>query len=178
MAQARVCGKVNACETLPMDTPNSETPDNRNWIRRYASELTLCIEGFVAIGAIAVVALGLWQFNEQWKIENANQARAGYRTFLQTSLANPTYSRPDILGRPFTDAEYEQYFWYVTLMVQSFEEIFAHVPNEPRWEHVAREQFRLHCGFFSGDEYIPELYSDRFNTILQSVLDEQPEGAC
>lgn len=153
-------------------------PETTNWIRRHAAELTLCVEGFVAMGAIAVFGLGLWQFSEQWKIENANQAREGYRTFLQTSLANPNYSRPDILGRPYTDAEYEQYFWYVTLMVQSFEEIFAHVPNEPRWEFIAREQFRVHCGFFRSDEFIPELYSDEFKSILEGVLNSLAEDEC
>lgn len=153
-------------------------PHKPNWIRRHAAELTLCVEGFVAVGAVAVFCLGLWQFNEQWKIENANQAREGYRNFLQTSLVQPNYSRPDILGRPYTDAEYEQYFWYVTLMVQSFEEIFAHVPNEPRWEYVAREQFRVHCGFFRGDDFIPELYSDTFRSILEDVLTNLPDDQC
>ena len=82
------------------------------------------------------------------------------------------------MGRPFSALEYEQYFWYVHLMAQTFEDVFRFFPAAENWRWTAEEQFRLHCGFFRGDDYKPELYSPLFQEIVTGVLADIPEKDC
>ncbi|MGI9365565.1 MAG: hypothetical protein ACR2O8_10315 [Rhizobiaceae bacterium] len=148
------------------------------WLRK--NYVPIDAIGIIVAGVIAAFAAGAAyvQFTSQWRLENAIAAKGAYREFLKLSLQYPQFSRPDLLGRKFTPTEYEQYFWYVNVMSQTFEEVFAFVPEVDNWNWIAREQFRLHCGFFHGGEYLPELYSSRFQSVVSEVLAKYPEKDC
>lgn len=130
--------------------------------------------------SLAVVAglVAFWQFNEQWRIENERGARAAYREFLVISMNNPELSRPDLLDHDATPTEYERYFWYVNLMSQTFEEVFAHVPEVDAWVSIAELQIAYHCGFYLGEDYDPALYSARFQETVTRIVAEDPLGFC
>lgn len=74
--------------------------------------------------------------------------------------------------------ENERYFWYVSLMSQAFEEVFAHVPEVDAWVAIAEIQIAFHCGFYLGDDYDPSLYSARFRGTVDRIIDEDPLGVC
>lgn len=94
------------------------------------------------------------------------------------SMNNPEVSRPDLLERDATPIENERYFWYVNLMNQTFEEVFAHVPEIDAWVNIAEIQIAFHCGFYLGDDFDPALYSQRFRETVQRIIEEDPLGYC
>lgn len=159
-------------------TERSETAPRQGWLARDRN----AIASFADLTRIALaVAAGLvafWQFNEQWRIENERGARAAYRDFLVISMNNPEMSRPDLLDHDATPLEYERYFWYVNLMSQTFEEVFAHVPEVEAWVAIAEIQIAYHCGFYLGDDYDPALYSLRFRETVDRIIEEDPLGFC
>ena len=148
------------------------------WLKRYYVPIDALGVIFAAI-LTAIAAAGAYvQFTAQWHLENVAAAKSAYNDFMKLSLDNPMLSRPDLVDREFTALEYEKYFWYANIMSQTFERVFQYAPDQEQWNWIAREQFRLHCGFYSGDDYDPELYSERFRELVASTLADIPDSEC
>lgn len=158
--------------------PDSDTKSRKGWLTRERSGIASFSDLSRILLAIVAGLVAFWQFNEQWRIENERGARAAYREFLVISMNNPEMSRPDLLEHDATPLEYERYFWYVNLMSQTFEEVFAHVPEVDAWVAIAEIQIAFHCAFYLGDDYDPALYSDRFQDTVARISEEDPLGFC
>lgn len=131
-----------------------------------------------AILAIIAFIVAFWQLNAQWQIQNEQAAREGFRDLLKVSMDRPHLSHPDLLDREYNDLEAEQYFWYMTLMNETFEQVLAHVPSVEAWIDLAYVQIDLHCIFYYSDEYIPELYSKEFQDLVDEVKADLPLKDC
>lgn len=169
----RPCGAPGGC----IVTFESES-QNSGWLVRKSTQISSFSDLSRILLTLAAGFIAFWQVNAQWQVENERAARLAFREFLTVSMNNPAYSRPDLLERPFTSLEYEQYFWYVNFMSQTFEEVFAYVPEVDAWVDLAETQIALHCAFFDSDEYVPELYSQRFQDTVARIIAENPMGAC
>ena len=133
------------------------------------------------LGIVLTITAGIvayWQFNTQWQLENERGAKAAFREYLKISLDHPHLARPDPENRPLNAQEQEQYFWYISLMNETFEEVFAHVPDLEAWTDLAEVQIGAHCAFFQGADYVPALYSERFQNLVIQTLGTNPLGAC
>ena len=54
----------------------------------------------------------------------------------------------------------------------------AHVPAVEAWIDLAKVQMDLHCVFYYSDEYIPELYTKKFQNLVAEVLKDLPLDVC
>lgn len=158
--------------------PDSDTKSRKGWLTRERNGIASFADLSRILLAVIAGLVAFWQFNQQWRIENERGARAAYREFLIISMNNPELSRPDLLDQDATPIENERYFWYVNLMSQTFEEVFAHVPEVDAWVAIAEIQIAFHCGFYLGDDYDPLLYSTRFRDTVDRIIDEDPLGFC
>ena len=122
--------------------------------------------------AIGAGVIAYWQVTEQWAAQNEQAARSPYRDFLQISMDNPNLSRGLFDDVTYSMLEEEQYFWYVTLMTETFEQVLAHVPNIDSWIDLVQQQVDMHCAFYSSEDFVPDLYS----LHLQEIVDETLSG--
>ena len=159
-------------------TDTVTTPPRTGWLTRERNGIASFADLTRILLAVIAGLVAFWQFNQQWQIENERGARAAYREFLVISMNNPEVSRPDLLVRDATPIENERYFWYINLMNQTFEEIFAHVPEIDAWVNIAEIQIAFHCGFYLGDDFDPALYSQRFRETVQRIIEDDPLGYC
>ena len=121
----------------------------------------------ITIGAF-IIAYG--QYVTQSQIENERQAKQAYYDFMEISMNNPLYSKPGLRDGPMTDLEYEGMYWYMQIMSQTLEQVFEFVPDEDSWNYNALLQFRLHCGYFVSENYVPEVHSEHFQSLVEEAL--------
>jgi len=122
--------------------------------------------------AVLAGAIAYWQVTQQWSAQNEQAARMAYRDFLKVSMDNPKLSAGFEANGDFTVLDEEQYFWYATLMTETFEEVLAHVPNIDSWIDLVKIQVDMHCGFYVSDNFVPELYSVKLQDTVSEVLEE------
>lgn len=127
---------------------------------------------FQIILAIGAGAIAYWQVTEQWAAQNEQAARNAYRDFLKVSMENPTLSGGDFGDFQHTDIESEKYFWYATLMTETFEQVLAHVPNIESWIDLVKVQVDMHCTFYNSGDFVAELYSLELQNIVEGVISE------
>ena len=126
---------------------------------------------FVKTGlAILAGVMTIVQFRDQWTKQNLSNARSSYLAFLNLSLQNPDLANPVLTPDEMDDDQYEIYFWYVNIMNQTFEEVLAVVDVNPAWEFTVKDQIAIHCLFYEGPDYQPELYSSRLQALVENVL--------
>jgi len=148
-----------------------------NWLRRH--NVPIDTLGVITATSLTTTALivAYFQYSTQWQIEHERQAKAAYYDFMEISMENPLYSKPDLRAEALTALEYEGYYWYMQIMSQTFEQVFRFVPDQQNWNATAVLQFRLHCGFFTGDDYAAELHSEHFQSLVQQAIREEREWA-
>jgi len=147
------------------------------WFKKYHIPIDTMggiIATAITVGAF-VIAYG--QYVTQSKIENERQAKQAYYDFMEISMNNPLYSKPGLRDEPLTDLEYEGFYWYMQIMSQTLEQVFEFVPDEESWNYNALLQFRLHCGYFLSEDYVPEVHSERFQDLVEEALDLEEEWA-
>ena len=160
-----------------MTQPSTAEP-KPSWLVRRSIEITAVLDMVRVTLMVGAILLASEQISSQWRIQNEQDARAAFRDYLRISMENPKYSHPDLLERDFDDVEAEEYFWYVQLMSQTFEEVFAHVPEVDAWIDLAEVQLTLHCRFFASENYVADLYSAQFQETIAKILAEQKPGYC
>jgi hypothetical protein len=143
------------------------------WLKRHNTPIDTM--GVIIATALTMTALfvAYIQYSTQWSIEHERQAKSAYYDFMKISMENPLYSKPDLRGTDLTALEYEGYYWYIQIMSQTFEQVFRFVPEQKNWNATAVLQFRLHCGYFAGDEYLAELHTQRFQSLVQEAIVEE-----
>ena len=125
--------------------------------------------------AVSAGVIAYWQVTEQWAVQNEQAARDAYKDFLKISMDHPTLSGGYLSDYEYTEQDDEQYFWYVTLMTETFEQVLAYVPNIDAWIDLLELQVDIHCEYYSSDGFQPQLYSQRLQEVVDKVL---AQGDC
>ncbi|MAV48141.1 MAG: hypothetical protein CBC49_009050 [Alphaproteobacteria bacterium TMED89] len=125
--------------------------------------------------AISAGVIAYWQVTEQWAVQNEQAARDAFKDFLKISMDNPAISGGLLSDYEYTEQDDERYFWYVTLMTETFEQVLAYVPNVQAWIDLLELQVDIHCEFYASEGFQPELYSTRLQTVVDKVL---AQGEC
>lgn len=147
------------------------------WLKRHHIPIDTMggsIAAGITIGAF-VIAYG--QYVTQSRIESERQAKQSYYNFMEISMNNPLYSKPGLRDEPLTALEYEGFYWYMQIMSQTLEQVFEFVPDEESWNYNALLKFRLHCGYFVSENYVPEVHSEHFQALVEEALDLEAEWA-
>ena len=132
-----------------------------NWLRRRHEEIVGSVGIFRALGLIVLISVGIWQFSQQWQLENAARAEMQYRDFLALEIAAPDLALGPDPGT-LSPEDAARYRAFLASMMLALDGVLSFPPESPHWVATATRHLQTHClglkpSNFASSELSPSL---------------------
>ena len=132
--------------------------------------------GTVLIGTVGFGAT-LFQLWRGLRFQRETVATTTYREYQRVSIEHPDLAsgKCECVGDP---AKWEQYTWYVALMLWACELITEYAPKDAVWLASIKAELGAHSKYLASDEFQSQelgLYSERLRNIINEVAPRPSE---
>jgi hypothetical protein len=125
----------------------------------------------IVTGVAAVVALvgAAVQIREARRSQREATAAALYGNYLATAIQYPQLSAGRTRSPTGFSADFEQYEWFVSLMLHAFEQILALEPGDPVWRTTIADQLQYHRAYLVDERFVRNHYSGALIGLLDDL---------
>jgi hypothetical protein len=122
---------------------------------------------------IAAIGLGLtvYQLKRSLRFQRETVATTTYREYLKTSIDKPVLASGKCAKVKELD-QWEQYTWYVALLLWASELIIEYAPKDKVWLASIKSELLVHREYLADDEFRNSergLYSTKLQTIIDGI---------
>ncbi|MBB1428912.1 hypothetical protein [Pseudoalteromonas sp. SG43-4] len=123
-----------------------------------------------SITALIAVFFIIFQIKSSNKNNKMVTAHTTYNGYLKLCFDNPYYAKGINEKSDNVDVRYEQYKWFVSSMLFSFEEILAVYPNDKRWFFALESQLERHRNFLKNSSSVKRgEWSKPLTSLLEKI---------
>lgn len=131
------------------------------------------------VGALAATVVGIWAISfAKIQIEEARRidARSAYREFMLLALEHPDFSLPDYAALRRDPARFEQYEWFVAVMLSSYEQVLETDRVDKAWSATIRGGLAPHKRYLCSIDFNKEIndYDPALQKEIQAVITQKP----
>jgi hypothetical protein len=131
------------------------------------------------VGALAATVVGVWAIGfAKIQIEEARRidARAAYREFMLLALDHPEFSLPNYAALQADETRFEQYEWFVAVMLSSYEQVLETDRVDNAWKATIRSGLEPHKAYLCSASFTKEIsdYDPVLQKEIQAVITAKP----
>ncbi len=126
---------------------------------------------FTALAAVIGFMLTVVQLRRNLQFQRETVAKTTYREYLKLCVERPNLASGKV-EKENNSREWEQYKWFVSLLIWACEEVVEYAPHDEVWLANITLELGYHGTYLASDEFDCErqLYTRKVRKIIQDVV--------